>query len=233
MKVLIVDDEELARRKIQRLLGKGYVIREARHGQEALQILREWTPDLLFLDIEMPELSGFDVLQNLEQRPFKIIFQTAHDAFALKAFDENAIDYLLKPFDQERFDRALARALAASEGERRLAGLEQQRYLEKISVRQGATTRIVAVDDIDYFSSQDHYTFIHRGDDEWICDLSLNFLEQRLSPEKFLRTHRHLLVRRQRVVAVHGGPTMHVELSSGRCLPVARARRAHVQSLLA
>ena len=129
IQILIVDDEELARHKIKRFLAESQIqatITEAANGLQALQILSTSSIDLVFLDIDMPGLTGLEVLQNLEQRPFKVIFQTASDAFAIRAFEENACDYLLKPFDRERFQSALQKALARVETDRKLQGFEKQ-----------------------------------------------------------------------------------------------------------
>lgn len=234
MNVLIVDDEELARKKIRRFLGEcgDFSIHEAKNGVEALQLLRELRLDLVFLDIEMPGLNGFEVLQNLEARPFKLIFQTAHDEFAVRAFDENACDYLLKPFDLPRFRRALDRSLQR-EGKSDLKNLEKtlSRSMEKISVRQGSKVRIVPVAEIEYFTSKDHYTFIHIASEELICELSLSYLEERLNADKFMRIHRNSIVRTDQITAVHGGQNAKVELKSGIKLDVSRARRPKLDTV--
>ena len=162
-RILIVDDEELARKKIKRFLrtcAPDFSIHEAENGVRALQSIQEIAPNLVFLDIEMPGLSGLEVLQNIEHRPFKLIFQTAHAEFAVRAFEENACDYLLKPFDQERFQKALQRALARPENEN-LLGLENQlrsekQYLERLSVKLGNKTRLLKVNEVEYFTSKDH-----------------------------------------------------------------------------
>lgn len=238
IRVLIADDEELARNKIRRFFAKmpgSFAVSEARNGLESLQTLREGSFDLVLLDIEMPGLTGFEVLQNLEHRPFKLIFQTAFDEFAIRAFEENACDYLLKPFDFTRFEKAVTRALARAKAEQLLHGVEQKmqsraQFLERISVRVGAKTQVVNVRDIDCFTSQDHYTTIHCGATEFLSELSLGFLEKRLNPREFCRLHRNALARMERVRSVLNGEPMRVELEGGRVLPVARARRKTIKN---
>jgi two-component system LytT family response regulator len=237
--VLIVDDEELARNKIRGFLQKletKFLITEARNGIEALKILSETKIDLLFLDIEMPGLTGLQVLQNIEKRPFKVIFQTAYAEFALKAFEENACDYLLKPFDLARFKKAVDKALHREESANSLTALEKtlredSQFLEKVSVSRGSAIRLLSVEEIECFTSKDHYTFACFGKEEWICDLSLEFLEERLDPKKFIRIHRNGIVQISKMKSLHGKSQMEIELSSGLRLAVARARQSAIKSL--
>lgn len=240
MKALIVDDEALARRRVRRLLEsqpERFDVREAANGLEALHLIRSEPPALLFLDIEMPGLSGFDLLQNLEERPFRLIFQTAYDEFALKAFEENACDYLLKPFTEERFRMALKRAMESVEIDRKLQGLEsafraQNRFLERLTVRQGAKQAILPIGDVAAFTSKDHYTFAHAGRSEHILDVSLSLLEERIDPTVFRRVHRNGIVRMAEIHRLHGGENMEIELRSGLVLPVSRANRGWVREFV-
>lgn len=238
IKVLIVDDEELARNRLKRhLSGAQYALSEARDGLEALKILKDDPPHLVFLDVEMPGLNGLEVLQNLEQRSFKIIFQTAYDEFALRAFEENACDYLLKPFSEARLQTALQRAISQTESDRQLRNLtsqlhQQGRYLEKLTVKQGANLRVIPLRDVVCFTSKDHYTFIHTTKAEYLTELSLSFLAAQLPPNQFLRIHRNGLVRVESVRGLRGGANMEVELSGGQRLPVARNARNRLRALL-
>ena len=234
MNILIVDDEELARNKVRRFLkSRTFDIQEAKDGLEAVAMLKSSPFDIVFLDVEMPGLNGIEVLQNIEKRAFKVIFQTAYDEFAIKAFSENACDYLLKPFTRERFDQALDRALVRHQNEQQLRRLEAglNRAFEKISVKTGSKTRLIDVVEIECFTSQDHYTFIHTPEGEFISDLSLEFLEERLNRQQFLRIHRNAIVRRLCIRALVNGQNMHVELNGGRKLPVARNRRRQLKEL--
>lgn len=235
-RILIVDDEELARKKIRRLLGEcgmTPVIEDAVNGLEAVARLRSESFDLVFLDIDMPGMTGLEVLQNLEQRPFKIIFQTASDAFAIRAFEENACDYLLKPFDLDRFRKALEKALSQPPAANRFHEFEKgiRRPLSKISVKQGAKWHLIDVARIECFTSEDHYTILRSGTEEWVSDLSLSFLEERLDSGAFLRVHRGAILNLAHLKTFAGGPNATVETTSGFELPVSRANRQRVESL--
>lgn len=253
IEVLVVDDEPLARGKIKRFLGERtetFKVREAGDGLETLDLLRESSPAILFLDVEMPELSGFETLAQIEQRPFQVIFQTAFDEFAVRAFEENACDYLLKPFDRTRFNKALDRAIAlqnatqktnditATNESRAVKSLEKQWLdantgLSRIIARNGTRTWLIPIADILAFVSKDHYTHVITVQgDERICDLSLSHLQERLNPKKFQRLHRSHIVSVQAIRAVHGGDNMEVELSNGLRCPVSRANRDVLKNLL-
>lgn len=234
-RILIVDDEALARRKIRRFLGELGVadenIRDAVNGLDGLLVLEEFSPEIIFLDIEMPGLNGFEMLAQIEKRPFKIIFQTAFDEFAVRAFEEAACDYLLKPFDRERFARSYRRA---EEGLERLSDLslveeklraQKHSYLERLTIRQGGQLRIIECEDVICFVSRDHYTCVYTQVGEFVTELSLIHLEERLNPEIFMRIHRKNIVRKKCVKSVVGGENMKVELRNGEQLAVSRNHR--------
>jgi two-component system LytT family response regulator len=232
--VLIIDDEKLARQKIARFLAErpeSFSIREAANGLEAKRLIAERAPLLILLDVEMPGLSGLELLAQLEERPFKVVFQTAFADFALRAFEENACDYLLKPFPAERFNQAIDRALRAADSERRLRNLERRsgQSLERLVVKQGSRMQIVNVADIECFVSRDHYTCIHTRQGEYVCDLSLSHLEERLDGRIFQRLHRSNIVRLAAVQAITRGENMSVRLSGGLELPVSRNNRARLK----
>ncbi|HEY7544384.1 MAG TPA: response regulator, partial [Blastocatellia bacterium] len=199
-RVLIVDDEPLARQRIARYLARRdlqFVIEEAESGVRAVELISEFHPDIVFLDVEMPGLSGLEVLQQFEERPFQIVFETAYDEFAILAFEEHACDYLLKPFTEERFNHALDRALKRSADESRLRALEaklveRDGHLTRIIVKHGGRTRIVEERDITCFVSRDHYTCVYfdRGR-EGLTELSINLLAERLDPRSFIHLHRN------------------------------------------
>jgi DNA-binding LytR/AlgR family response regulator len=239
--ILIVDDEELARLRIRRYLERtrpAALVMEAADGVEALEQIARQAPDLLFLDVEMPELSGFDVLRQLEARPFRVVFQTAYDQFAVRAFDENACDYLLKPFTDERLEAALRKALGAAPGEPALAALEahlvrSQRYLDKLVVSIGkGRARVVSPDDVLYFLSEQHVTRLFLAGIDFAYEHSLTFLEERLDPTRFIRLHRNNVVNVRAIKTVNGGPRASVTLTDGTELPVARDRKAALKALL-
>lgn len=232
-KVLIVDDEKLARDRLARFLGElnyPFEIQQANSGLSALEKIKEDMPDILFLDIQMPGLNGFELLQNLEKRPCHIIFQTAFDEYAIKAFEENASDYLLKPFTKDRLKTSVEKALGSIERQERLLALEREvskrnGYLNRISVRVGGKLNLVEAADIQYLISQDHYTILHTTNGEFVSELSLTHLESRLDPREFLRCHRSCIVKLSQVKSLNCGTNMSVSLSEGVELPVSRTNR--------
>jgi two-component system LytT family response regulator len=241
-RILIVDDEELARQRIARFLQQGaivFVVEEAESGLEAVGKIISFQPDIVFLDVEMPGLSGFEALQQLPERPFQIVFQTAFDEFAVRAFEEQACDYLLKPFTPERFQQALMNALTRVTSEEKLKALESRMlerngYLRKLVVKQGARLRVVEEQEIVCFVSRDHYTCVtFEGLREGITELSLSHLLARLDPLAFRQLHRNNIVRINSMVALsltrHG--RMEVELDNGMRLPVSRSHHQSARRL--
>ncbi len=234
--VLIVDDEKLARDRLHSFLkgrAEEFDIQEAQNGVSALGLLKSHSIDILLLDIQMPELSGMELLAQVEHRNFQVIFQTAFDEYAIQAFEAHACDYLLKPFPQERFNKALDRALKNLRGNVSLEKVEsdlrkRDGFLGKICAKVGAKTVLIPVGEIVAFVSQDHYTAVVAAGREYIIDLSLGHLEERLDPAKFQRLHRNNIVSMDRVRAVHSGENMQVELENGQRLPVSRNNRKKV-----
>jgi two-component system, LytTR family, response regulator len=214
IQALLVDDEPLARQRIRRLL-KGEqdieVAGECATGREAIRMIQDVSPDLVFLDIQMPEVSGFEVLQALGKvQPPAVIFTTAHDQHALKAFEVHALDYLLKPFTQARFAEALARArtqLAASGGREpdpRLALLienlrPEQSYLRRFVVRSSSRILLVNAADVDWIESADNYALLHVGDQTHVVRETMRALEEKLSPQAFQRISRSAIVNLSRI----------------------------------
>ena len=211
---MIVDDEPLARERIRMLLAEEdsiEIVSECRHGAEALAAIEKLAPDLVFLDIQMPELSGFEVLERLEPSTIPvIIFVTAYDQYALKAFEVCALDYLLKPFDRERFSKALARARA--ELARRKAGVvneevlkllselqRNKKYLEKLIIRSGGRVVFLRADEIDWIEAAGNYVRLHAGKDEHLYRETMARLEQQLNPAMFARIHRSTIVNVERI----------------------------------
>jgi len=242
-RILIVDDESLARQRLRRYLvnmGQMFLIEEADSGIAAVAQIQAFKPDVIFLDVEMPGFSGFEVLQQFNERPFHVVFQTAYDEFAVQAFEENACDYLLKPFTENRFRQALTRVLSRVADEARLTTLEKslagrQGFLQRISVKQGGALRIIDVSEIACFISRDHYTCVYLADcREAICDLSLTNLLTRLNPQRFQQLHRNNIVRIAAIVALTTSRSdeMYVELQNGMSLPVSRSHRHSARQLV-
>jgi two-component system, LytTR family, response regulator len=199
IRVLIVDDEALARRNLTVLLSRdpeiGSVV-ECESGLEAIEEIRRSKPDLVFLDVQMPECDGFDVLELLgSDLPPTIIFVTAYDEYALRAFEAGALDYLLKPFDDARFGRALKRA------KERLALClpPTQRAAERLVVRNQGQVLFLNVSDIDWIEAADYYACVHVGSDIHILRRSLSELERDLGDESFIRIHRSIVVNIERI----------------------------------
>jgi two-component system LytT family response regulator len=247
--VLVVDDEPPARQRICSLIAGQpdfAVVGECGNGRDAVAGIADLQPDLVFLDVQMPELDGFGVVEEIGAGAMPmVVFATAYDEFALRAFEAHAIDYLLKPFDEERFVRALDRARVHLRGSRstgeqeRLAALlrevsGQGKRLDRIPVRVGARTRFVELDDVDYMEADDNYVRLHVGERSYLIRETMGALEARLDPARFLRVHRSLIVnveRIQEVESVFAGEYV-LFLRNGARLTSARTYRARLQSVL-
>ncbi|MBX7218666.1 MAG: LytTR family DNA-binding domain-containing protein [Blastocatellia bacterium] len=241
-RILVVDDEIPALQKITRYLrqsGREHLLETAENSLDAVAKIISFQPDLVFLDIAMPGLSGLDVLRQFETRPFLVVFQTAFDEYALQAFEEHACDYLLKPFTQERFTKALEHACQRLTETDHLRALEQKLALRegplrRIAAKQGQRIRLLDEAEILYFVSQDHCTCVYFGEAvEGICELSLNTLVERLDPAQFRQFHRKHLVRLDaiRIVGTNREGEMWLEMRDGVRLPVSRKHRRNVREL--
>ncbi len=239
IKVLIVDDEDLARRKIIRYLEEweeDFQVAEAINGIEALSKIQTFEPNIVFLDIQMPGMSGFDVLYHIDNRSFQVIFQTAHDDFAVNAFEENACDYLLKPFSRDRFGKALSKALKTLQNEN-LDKLERHlksdgHYLEKIAVRSSGDRHILNISDIDCFIANDHYSCIYIGTKEFLSEMSLSKIESGLDPKKFIRIHRKAIVSVASIKSLSNHDKNEVTLQNGMKIQVSRRCRPGLVEIL-
>jgi two-component system, LytTR family, response regulator len=209
IRALVVDDEPLARRAIRRLLGKNSgvdIVGECEDGESAVRAIREKKPDLVFLDVQMPEMDGFHVLSEIGADAMPVtIFVTAHDRYALRAFDANAIDYLLKPFGKDRFERALARAKQQIDGKvdrnelrKAISRLEQlaaaTEHPDRLAVPRNGRITFVATKDIDWIEAEGNYVRLHVGDREHELRETLTELEKKLSSSSFFRIHRSIIV---------------------------------------
>ncbi len=206
---LIVDDEPLARDGLRILLSRDpevATIHEARDGREAVAAIREWDPDLVLLDVQMPEMDGFEVVRKIgaEHMP-QVVFVTAHDQYAIQAFEINALDYLLKPVIEERFDKALTRAKSrirsnvAANSTLQIIGLLEtiaspRNYVKRLAVRSGGKTVFVNVEDVDWIEAAENYVELHVGRVSHLLHVTMNTLEKSLDPESFLRIHRSIII---------------------------------------
>ena len=215
LRVLIVDDEEIARQRIRRLLARESevdVIGEASDGAQAVESIRSLTPDLVFLDVQMPEVDGFEVLERLRPDPVPaVVFVTAHDDYAVRAFEVHAVDYLRKPFDAVRFKEAFSRArrrVAGADVEERsrkldalLAQVESHppKSRERLMVRSDGRLYFVRIDDIDWVEAAGNYVKLHVGRDTHLMRETMAGIEKMLDPSRFLRIHRSAIVNLDRV----------------------------------
>ncbi|MBN1812359.1 MAG: response regulator transcription factor [Anaerolineae bacterium] len=213
MRILVVDDEQPARERLKRLLDgiEGVeLVGEAEDGPQAVEMIEQEQPDLVLLDIQMPGLDGFGVIEALEEPP-PVVFVTAYDEYAIRAFEVNALDYLLKPFSRERLEQAIHRAQEAQvEGQdltSRLAPLleslaSQGHYRTRLAVRDGNRIRVLNADAVDWIGVENEQTFVHVGSEAYPLRRTLADLEARLDPVRFFRTHRSAIVNLDRVKEV-------------------------------
>lgn len=256
IRTLIVDDEPLARRNLRLLLEKDpqiEILDECRNGREAIKAINMLSPDLIFLDIQMPEMDAFEVLTRVgPERIQAIIFVTAFDQYALKAFDVHALDYLLKPFDDERFANALRRAksqIEAREIDRlskrllalldereseRASSTRQRDYLTRVMIKASGRVVLLKVDEIDFIEADGNYVKLHVGRKAHLLREKMHDLEGRLDPAKFVRIHRSVIVNLDRIKEMHphfNGDYI-VVLQDGRQLRLSRTRRENLEARL-
>jgi two-component system LytT family response regulator len=249
IRTLIVDDEPLARERVRSLLESEpdvEIVGEAGDGPSALQALRELKPDLLFLDVQMPGLDGFQVLQHLDPDHVPVtIVVTAYDRYAIQAFEIHALDYILKPFDRERFQEAMRRARIqlqqtpnAELSHRMLALIEhvQKRddYIDRLVVKSGGRVLFVPVSEIDWIEAAGNYVRLHHGPAEHLLRETMSSLEAKLNPKNFLRIHRSTIVNINRIQELQ--PSFHgdfvVILKGGAQLSLSRSYREAVEERL-
>jgi two-component system LytT family response regulator len=233
IRALVVDDEPLARSNLSVLLKRDpeiEVIRECSSGMEALVEIHNTKPDLLFLDVQMPECDGFDVLEQLgRDRPPAIVFVTAYDRYALRAFEAGALDYLLKPFDNPRFDRALARAK-----ERIMHDNHPPKKMERLVIKSAGQILFVKISEIDWIEAADYYACLHVGGKTHLLRRSMSDLEQELDQAVFCRVHRSSIVNLERVRGLRLGEDGEYEvlLENGTSLRLSRRYWKEVQARL-
>lgn len=243
---------ELARRRIRRYLKKDSeieIVGECANGQEAIDAIKELDPELVFLDVQMPQIDGFSVLKSIKEEDRDlptVIFVTAYDQFAIRAFEVNAFDYLLKPFSVERLEKTLERAKAQIKKQgtvittdERLLNLlaelkEETRYLKRLTVKERGKIIFVSTDEIDFIEAQGNYLQLDMGSHSHLIRMRLHHLEQRLDPRKFVRIHRSTIINIDRVKEMHplfnGDQT--VIMQSEKKLTMTRNYREKLRSLM-
>jgi two-component system LytT family response regulator len=259
LRVLIVDDEPLGRQRIEDLLRRETgveVVATAADGKAAVEAIHSVHPDLVFLDVQMPRMNGLEVIRavGVDHMP-ATIFVTAHDTHALEAFELAAVDYLVKPFDDDRFEQAFRRArrhAAADDSnalrERLLAVLREpastsdaedresdsSRYLERIGVDSRGKVRFVPASEVDYIVADGPYAELFTGDRRHLIRESMQTLEERLDPSRFMRIHRSAIVRLDAIDVLHkgSGGDYEVQLKNGARLRVSRSRREELERRL-
>src|SRR5215510_10497133 len=249
IRVLIVDDEPLARGVLREMLqcdSDVEIVGECANGKEAVQAIQESSPEVLFLDIQMPEMGGFEVLDALNgaRRPH-LVFVTAYDQYAVRAFEVHALDYILKPFDRERFEASWQRAKAQLQRERN-GGVEQKilslledlkagtKYLERLVIKSSGRIYFLETNEIDWIQAEGNYVSVHTGKKSHLLRETISSLENQLDPKKFLRIHRSAIVRIDRIKELqpwfHG--EYHIILNDGTQLTLSRNYRDRLQEAL-
>ncbi|MEM1269422.1 MAG: response regulator [Bacteroidota bacterium] len=235
MRCVLVDDEPLARERLRSLLAEAdatvEIVGEAASGREAVPMIHELKPEVVFLDVQMPVLDGFDVVDLLARPRPHIVFVTAYDQYAIRAFDARAIDYLTKPVRLERLRETLRR-LPAEPTDGALDGLRPDAPLERLAVHAGRRLRVVQIPDVQYFEARHKLVFARLNDGEFAVDATLESLERRLSGT-FTRVHRAYLVNLNAIrelVPTRSG--YQLRLTDGTPLPVARRRASNVRRLM-
>jgi two-component system, LytTR family, response regulator len=242
-KALIVDDEELARKLLREMLNAHpeiEVVAECGNGMEAVKAAAEHKPDLLFLDVQMPKLTGFDVLELMERESAAVIFVTAYDQYAMKAFDVHAVDYLLKPFSRERFEAALERAKsqgpkkAVDASELATAARPSGQHAERIVVKDGTKVTLIPGAKLDYAEALDDYVSLVSEGKKHLKQQTISGLELALDPARFVRIHRSYIVNLERIARIepYTRDSRVAVLGDGTQLPVSRSGHAKLKTLL-
>jgi len=236
IRAIIADDEELARHILREYLSRQSdieLVGECDNGFATVKAIAELKPDLLFLDVQMPKLDGFEVLELVDAN-LAVVFVTAYDQYATKAFDAAAVDYLLKPFDLSRFQTALDRVrfrlaspavAAVRAAELRNAAQPPGRYAERVVIRDGARVHVLPVAQIDYVEAQDDYLAFHSAGKSFLKQQTIASLEQSLDPRQFVRVHRSFVVNLERIskIEAYTKDARIAILSNGAKIPVSRS----------
>lgn len=232
---IVIDDEALARdiiKKYSLLIPDLEIIAECSNGLEGIKKINEFHPDIIFLDIQMPKLTGFEMLDILEDIP-QVIFSTAYDQYALKAFEVNAVDYLLKPYSESRFREAVSKAiLHLDDRDKRLETIGKIRdhidshleLIERIVVKSGTKIFFIPVEKVVYLEAQDDYVMIYTAEGKYLKQKTMKYFEEHLDPKEFIRVHRSYIVSIKHIsqIELMEKETFQLTLDRGKSLPVSK-----------
>jgi two-component system LytT family response regulator len=235
IKCVLVDDEDLARQLLAEYLADYEnieVVAECGSGRDAIRKIDELEADLVFLDVQMPGMDGFDVLENIKSNPF-VIFCTAYDQYAIKAFEKNTIDYLLKPLDKDRFDQAIKRAtqrLAMDESNfmhilEDITGKESPGYSNNLFVQKSEKLVNLPVQNIVHLEASKDYTIISTKTEQYVSSTGISKLEEKLDPQIFIRIHRSTIISLQKLVEIekYGSGSLAAKMENGKTFPISRS----------
>lgn len=241
MKAIIVEDERLARELLRKFLESIpdiEIIAECQNGFDAVKIINAEKPDLIFLDIQMPKLNGFEMLELLDYQPL-VIFTTAYNQYAIKAFEVNAVDYLLKPFSEERLSDAVEKARLKLKDKKaftipQLPSTTDGGFLKRIVVKDGSSIFVIDVDNIRYFEAQDDYVLIHTADKKYLKQKTMKFYEDNLNPHDFIRIHRSYIcpIREIKQIELLEKETYQIKLTDKKVLPVSKTGYEKLKQVL-
>lgn len=244
IKALIIDDEPLAKNIIKEYLlnyPQIEVVEECGNGFEGLKAINQHQPQLIFLDIQMPKITGFELLELLDDLP-AIIFTTAFDEFALKAFEANAVDYLLKPFNEERFKKAMDKFLSANKEEQNTpvqniveaVSVQNQTQNERIVIKLGNKIKVISIYDITHMTADDDYVKIYTAEGEFLKNQTLAFFEKNLNSNLFVRVHRSHIVKIDQITKIEAyeKDSHLLILKSGQKIPVSKTGYPKLKSVL-
>lgn len=243
IKAVIIDDEPLAREVVKEFLA-GYpqvqLMQECNDGFEGIKAIMQHQPDLIFLDVQMPKINGFEMLELVDKAP-AVIFTTAFDEYAIKAFETHAVDYLLKPFSKERFEKAVEKFLSQTpaQSEKQTEELletaaQSPAQHDRIVVKTGTKVKIIPIQDVQYLSADDDYVSVHTQEGSFLKNKTMSFFEKALDENQFVRVHRSYIVKVQEITRIDPyEKDSHIAiLRSGAKVPVSKAGYARLKQVL-
>ncbi len=241
-KVVIIDDEPLARSVVAEFLASHSsfsIVAECGDGFQGLKAIHEHKPDLIFLDVQMPKINGFEMLELIDDK-LDVIFTTAFDEYAIKAFERSAIDYLLKPFSKERFDKAIQKweqwqqLKPVSAAAKDFTVLEQPVQRERVVVKHGAIIKIIPVEEIDYLESADDFVKIHTREGAFLKNKTMGYFEETLDSKHFVRTHRSYMIQIKQITRIdpYEKDSFVAVLKNGKKIPVSRSGYPRLRAAL-